>query len=229
MRGELLARKRGCAPADQLPGLGLAAPVPVRPGQRLEVAVDGVVAVHHRLAAAERAPEVEDVRAARAVQAEVERQQLRARRDQHRHRAGALGGLARGLHAVAGDVGADDDRRLAVRHAGGDPLRRGHERRGPAVAGVLHVEDPHVPRQPDQPLDERGDGLAVVDAGLGAHREHPDAKPGSTSLVSISRRAAVAARATVSSPGSATAISRTPRPAMYLAGSTPRARARSSR
>src|SRR5690242_4418442 len=50
----------------------------------------------------------------------------------------------------------------------------------------------------------------------------------SRSTRASTRSAACAASATVSSPGSATAISRAPSPIVSFAGSTPRARARSS-
>ena len=165
----------------------------------------------------------------RAVEPDVEREQVRAgRRRASRPRRAPCVGSPAVLHAVARDVGADDERRLPAGRARGDPLDRGHQPGGAAVAGVLRVET-RMARQLEQALHERGDRLAVIDAGLGADDEHADATRGRLRRRSSSRRAAVAASATVSSPGSATAISRAPRPAVYFAGSTPRARARSSR
>ncbi len=169
---QLVAGQAGAA--DKLARGRAAAPAAIRGGDRVEVALHAVVAVDLGLAQAERPPEVMDVARRGTGDPDVELDQPRIGRDHHRDRAGALGRLARGRHAVARDVGAHHERRAAVGRARGDPLDRGHHARGAAVACVLGVVDPHRRRQPEQAVDERRDRLAVVDPGLGADDQHAE-------------------------------------------------------
>ncbi len=107
---ELLGGERR-APAHDLSPHRPLAPHPVGAGQRVEITLDGVVAVDQRLTPADRAPEVVHVSAEDAAHPAVELQHLRLIRDQHGHRAAALRGLAGGLQAIARDIRADDERR----------------------------------------------------------------------------------------------------------------------
>ncbi|EAU65111.1 hypothetical protein STIAU_3243 [Stigmatella aurantiaca DW4/3-1] len=168
---QLLAGQ-GVAPAHHLVRQRPLAPVAVRPRERVRIALDGVVPVHHRLAAADGAPEVIHIHAARAVEPHVHRQQIRLLGDQERHRAAALRGLARRVQAVPGDVRAHHQRRAAPGGARGDPLHRRHQARGAAVAGVLGVIDAHVVGQLQQSLDVGGHRLGVIHPRLGAHHQH---------------------------------------------------------
>jgi hypothetical protein len=133
-----------------------------------------VVAVDHRLLRVERAPEVVDVLRVGAGDADLERQEARVLGDDDGDGAGALGRLTRRLEAVAGDVGAYDERLAAARRAGGDPVERREQAGGAAEAGVLGLEDAALGRQAEQPVQIGGDGLGVIDGGLGADDAQAD-------------------------------------------------------
>ncbi len=172
---ELLAGQR--AVVDQVTGAGALLPAAVRTGERVEIALHAVVAIDLGDAVAERAPEIVDVRARRAGDPDIELEHRRVLGDHHRDRARALGRLACGAEAIARDVGADHERGAARGGAGRDPLDRGPQPGGAAVARVLGVVDPHRARQLEQAVHERRDRLGVIDAGLGPDDEHAERAP----------------------------------------------------
>ena len=142
-------------------------------GERLEVAVDGVLAVHQGLAPPDRTPEVVDVVGVRA-RLLVEGEGLRLGPDEHGDGAGALRRLAGRAERVARDVGGDDQGAPRPPAAGAYPVRRRHEPRSPGVAGVLQLVDAAAATDSEQLVHEDRDRLGVVDAGLGGDEEHAD-------------------------------------------------------
>jgi len=93
---------------------------------------------------------------------------------------------------------------------------------------MLGLVDAAPLRQPEEAVNPDRHRLGVIDGGLGADDAQADA-PRIGARGGEQRRPASAASATASSCARATAIRSTPRPSMYLAGATPRARASSAR
>ncbi len=122
---------------------------------------------------AHRAPEIEG----RLAPGEGDRVDRRHRGlvDQHRHGAGALGGLAGVAELVERHVGGGDQGRLATGGARELPFERLAQRQGAAVAGVLDLVGAHGAGEPELVGHPGRERTAHVDRRLGADGDETDA------------------------------------------------------
>ena len=142
------------------------------PGERIEVRRHRQGTIDDRGRRIVRAPEVIDIGRVQARD-RFDLQQLRIRRDEHRHGAGALSGLTGGVELIAGDIRSDDEHALFGRTR--DDADGGLQGGGRRIAGLFDLDDAHLRRQVEQRVHRHARGLRLVRARLRGEQHRPDA------------------------------------------------------